>query len=54
MQGYKHIANTVIDEASRRNLEYRHLIKHQKFWDNWLTYGANKFYSLFQGTKEGG
>ena len=32
-------------------LEYRHLIEHPKFRDNWLKSGANEFYRLFQGSK---
>ena len=43
-QEYKHFANTVIDEETGRRLEYRHLIKHPKFKDDWLKSGANEFY----------
>ena len=50
-QKYKHLANTVINEETRRRLEYRHLIEHPKFKDNWLKSGANEFYRLFQGSK---
>ena len=50
-QEYKHFANTVIDEETGRQLEYRHLIEHPKFKDDWLKSGANEFYRLFQGSK---
>ena len=51
-QEYKHLAITIIDEETGRRLEYRHLIQHPKFKDNWLKSGANEFYRLFQGSKE--
>ena len=43
-QEYKHLASTVIDKETGRRLEYRHLIKHPKFKDDWLKSGANEFY----------
>ena len=46
------MANTVIDEKTGRRLKYRYLIDYQKIRDNWLKSGANKFYRLFQGSKE--
>ena len=46
------MASTVIDEETGRRLEYRHLIEHPKFRDDWLTSGANEFYQLFQGSKK--
>ena len=50
-QEYKHLASTVIDEETGRWLEYRHLIEHPKFQDDWLKSGANEFYRLFKGSK---
>ena len=41
---YKHFANKVINEETGRRLEYRHLIKHPKFKDDWLKSGVNEFY----------
>ena len=43
-QEYKHFANTVIDEETGRRLEYRHLIEHPTFKNDWLKSRANKFY----------
>ena len=51
-QEYKHLASTVIDEETGRQLEYRHLTQHLKFKDDWLKSGANKLYRLFQGSKQ--
>ena len=51
-QEYKHLASTIIDEETGRRLEYRHLIEHQKFRDDWLKSGANEFYRIFQGSKK--
>ena len=51
-QEYKHLASTVIDEETGQRLEYRHLIEHPKFKDDWLKSGANEFYQLFQGSKK--
>ena len=42
-QEYKHLTSTVIDEETGRRLEYRHLIEHPKFQDNWQKSGANEF-----------
>ena len=41
-----------IDEETGRRFEYRHLIGHPKFRDDWLKSGANEFYRLFQGSKK--
>ena len=48
-QEYKIYANSVLDEATCRRLEYRHLIKHPKFKYVWTKSIANKFQTLFQG-----
>ena len=50
-QEYKHLASTLIDKETGRRLEYRHLIKHPTFKDDWLKSGTNEFYRLFQGSK---
>ena len=45
------MASTVIDEETGRRLEYRHVIEHPEFRDDWLKSGVNEFYRLFQGSK---
>ena len=50
-QECKHLASTVVDEETGRRLEYRHLIEHPYFRDDWLKSGANEFYRLFQESK---
>jgi len=47
-QGYKY-ANVVIDEESGKPLEYRDLLKHEKYKDTWTTAGSNEYGRLFQG-----
>ena len=51
-QEYKHFANIIINEEIGRRIEYRHLIEHPKFNKDWLKSGTNKFYQLFQESKE--
>ena len=48
-QEYKIYANSVIDETTGKKMEYRDLIKHPKFKDDWLVSGSNEFGRLFQG-----
>ena len=48
-QEYKIYANSVIDEATGKKMEYRDLIKHPSYKEDWLESGANEFGRLFQG-----
>ena len=47
-QGYKY-ANVVVDEETGDVLEYRDLLKHEKYKDTWTIAGANEYGRLFQG-----
>ena len=42
-QEYKRFANLIFNEETGRRLEYRHLIIHPKFKNDWLKAGANEF-----------
>lgn len=46
---YMPLANAVIDQETGQALEYRDLIKHPKYRDDWLLSAANEFGRLAQG-----
>jgi hypothetical protein len=49
----KYMANSIVDEETRRALEYRDLIKDPKYMDDWKHSFSNEIGQLAQGFKRG-